>query len=49
MEVQQSDEQESLLRNAKSRENENDANLVFYSVSVSPIQRPKERLLLVCG
>lgn len=49
IEVQLSNEQESLLSNSTSGENKNHANWVFYSVSVSPIQRPKKRLLLMRG
>ena len=49
MEMQLSNKQESLIHNTKSEENKNNANWIFYSVTVSPIQRPKEGLLLVCG
>lgn len=48
IEVQLSIEQESLLSNT-SGENKVHANWVLYYVSVSPIQRPKKRLLLVRG
>lgn len=37
------------LCDAKSGESRNGANGVFPSLSVSPIQRPKERILLVRG
>lgn len=49
IEVQLSKEQESLLSNTTSGENKIHANWVLYYVSVSPIQRPKKRLLLVRG
>lgn len=49
IEVQISKEQEYLLSNTTSGENKIRANWIFHYVSVSPIQRPKKRLLLVRG